>query len=125
MGHIRLGTLPQSKKWCEVVSLLDADAPVERVAEAAVHASERDLSRASDDPGFQFISGHQGAVSGQAPARKLTIVINRNRETVTVDGVVILAKGATAGLILVLSNAFLEAVGQGLDPFDFPAIWVA
>lgn len=56
MGHIRLGTLPQSKKWREVVSLLDADAPVERIAEAAVRASDRDLARASDDPGFQFIS---------------------------------------------------------------------
>ncbi|UUV05883.1 7-cyano-7-deazaguanine synthase [Ruegeria sp. YS9] len=70
----------------------------------------------------RLFAGVPGAVSGQAPARKLTIVIDRNRETATVDSVVVLAKGATAGLILVLSNAFLEAAGQGLDPFDFPAI---
>ena len=52
MGHIRLGTLPQSKKWRDVVALLETDAPLERVAEAAAKASETDLSRASTDPQF-------------------------------------------------------------------------
>jgi len=56
MGHIRLGTLPQSKKWREVVALLEADAPLEHIAEAAAEASERDLSRASSDPRFQFVA---------------------------------------------------------------------
>jgi len=56
MGHIRLGTLPQSKKWREVVALLEADAPLERIAMAAAEASERDLSRVSSDPRFQFVA---------------------------------------------------------------------
>lgn len=56
MGHIRLGTLPRSKKWREVVDLLASDAPLDAVAAAAAQASERDLSGASDDPRFQFIS---------------------------------------------------------------------
>lgn len=56
MGHIRLGTLQQSKKWREVIGLLDALAPLEEVAEAAVKASEVDLRRASDDPNFQFVT---------------------------------------------------------------------
>lgn len=56
MGHIRLGVLPQSKKWREVVALLEADAPLEAVAEAAAVASERDLAVASRDPRFQFVS---------------------------------------------------------------------
>ncbi len=56
MGHIRLGTLPQSKKWREVVGLLDSDAEIEVIAEAAAKASDRDLSRASCDPNFQFVS---------------------------------------------------------------------
>lgn len=56
MGHIRLGTLPQSKKWREVVELLDSDAAIEAIAEAAAKASDRDLSRASSDPIFQFVS---------------------------------------------------------------------
>ncbi|UWR01846.1 hypothetical protein K3740_12315 [Ruegeria conchae] len=56
MGHIRLGTLPQSKKWREVVALLNSDAPLELIAQAAANASERDLKRASDDPVFQYVS---------------------------------------------------------------------
>jgi hypothetical protein len=56
MGHIRLGTLPQSKKWREVIGLLDSDASMEDVAEAAARASELDLKRASDDPSFQFVT---------------------------------------------------------------------
>lgn len=56
MGHIRLGTLPQSKKWREVVALLNSDAPLEQIAQAAADASERDLTRASDDPVFQHVS---------------------------------------------------------------------
>lgn len=56
MGHIRLGTLPQSKKWRDVIALLKTDAPLERIAEAAVQASEYDLSRASNDPRFQFVA---------------------------------------------------------------------
>lgn len=56
MGHIRLGTLPRSKKWREVVGLIDSDASIDEIAEAAAKASELDLSRASKDPRFQFIS---------------------------------------------------------------------
>lgn len=41
-GHFRLGTLPRSQKWREVVSLLDSDAPIDVLAEAAAKALERD-----------------------------------------------------------------------------------
>ena len=57
MGHIRLGTLPQSKKWRDVVGLLETGAPLDAVAEAAARASEVDLNRAANDPGFQFVTG--------------------------------------------------------------------
>lgn len=56
MGHIRLGTLPQSKKWRQVVELLNANASLEEIAEASARASELDLKRASDDPAFQFVA---------------------------------------------------------------------
>jgi len=56
MGHIRLGTLSQSKKWREVVDLLGTNASLEDIAEASAHAAELDLTRASNDPSFQFIS---------------------------------------------------------------------
>ena len=41
MGHIRLGTLPQSKKWRDVIGLLDADAPLDAIAEAAARRPRR------------------------------------------------------------------------------------
>jgi hypothetical protein len=56
MGHIRLGVLPQSKKWRDVVGLLETDAPLELVAQATANASSRDLALASKDPRFQFVS---------------------------------------------------------------------
>jgi hypothetical protein len=56
MGHIRLGTLPRSKKWREVVELLDSGGSVDAIAEAAAKASERDLAQASKDPRFQFVA---------------------------------------------------------------------
>lgn len=56
MGHIRLGTLPRSRKWQDVVELLETDAPVDVIAKAAAMASERDLSNASKDPRFQFVT---------------------------------------------------------------------
>ncbi|MCE8544594.1 hypothetical protein KBY25_02065 [Ruegeria pomeroyi] len=56
MGHIRLGTLPQSKKWRDVVGLIDSGASVDVIAEAAAKASERDLSLASKDARFQLVA---------------------------------------------------------------------
>ena len=56
MGHIRLGTLLQSKKWRAVIGLLSSDASIEAIAEAAALASNLDLRRASDDPSFQFVA---------------------------------------------------------------------
>lgn len=56
MGHIRLGTLPTSRKWREVVELLSGSASLEEISSAASNAAELDLSRASNDPVFQFVA---------------------------------------------------------------------
>ncbi|MEP1536440.1 MAG: hypothetical protein ABJZ56_15345 [Paracoccaceae bacterium] len=56
MGHIRLGTLPQSKKWRDVVGLLESGASIDTLADAAARASELDLSRVTNDPTFRFVS---------------------------------------------------------------------
>lgn len=51
MGHIRTGRLPKTRRWRQVVALLDAptvDAPA--VARATAHAAERRLRALSDDP---------------------------------------------------------------------------
>ncbi len=55
MGHIRLGVLPRTRKWREVVDLLQTDASVEVVASKAVDASRESLKTAPKDPLFLAI----------------------------------------------------------------------
>lgn len=52
MGHIRLGRLPTSQKWRQVVALLDQNASVDIIASHASGAAEKDLATGATDPGF-------------------------------------------------------------------------
>lgn len=52
MGHVRLGKLPTSRNWREVVALLEQNAPVDAVAAGASGAAEVDLDAAASDSGF-------------------------------------------------------------------------
>jgi hypothetical protein len=50
LGHQRLGRLPQSKKWAEVIDLLQQGADVGLIAEATSAAAEGGMVDASRDP---------------------------------------------------------------------------
>jgi len=51
MGHLRLGKLPRTQKWSEVVALLkDKTTSVEEIAAASIEASKAGLTRAAGDP---------------------------------------------------------------------------
>jgi hypothetical protein len=50
MGHKRLGTLPKTKRWQQVIASLDDGESVARVAAASSDAAEGALSRAATDP---------------------------------------------------------------------------
>jgi len=50
MGHKRLGTLPRTKRWQQVVASLDGGESVAGVAAASSVAAEGALSRAASDP---------------------------------------------------------------------------
>jgi hypothetical protein len=52
MGHIRLGVLPKSRKWTQVVNELRLGAEIETVAASAADAAEAALQGASKDPAF-------------------------------------------------------------------------
>ena len=54
MGHIRLGDLYKSKRWGQVVGLLEIGAGAEDVASASLTAAERGFRRASDDLGMRY-----------------------------------------------------------------------
>lgn len=56
MGHIRLGKLPQSKKWRDVVGLLQTGGSVEDVARASAQAAESALATSADDQLFQYVA---------------------------------------------------------------------
>jgi hypothetical protein len=52
MGHIRLGVLPRTRKWRQVVDLLRVGADLDAVANSAAEAAESSLQGASADPAF-------------------------------------------------------------------------
>ena len=53
MGHIRLGRMPTTRKWRQVVALLGEFEPsIADIAEAVEGASDRSLADAVKDPGF-------------------------------------------------------------------------
>jgi hypothetical protein len=53
MGHSRIGTLPATRKWKEVVSLIANGADEARIAEAVMMAAAKMLARVRDDAGFR------------------------------------------------------------------------
>jgi hypothetical protein len=50
VGHVRLGTLPKTRKWRQVIELLEGGADAEAVARASSDAAESALARAANDP---------------------------------------------------------------------------
>jgi hypothetical protein len=50
MGHQRLGTLPRSKEWRQVIALIADGEDVGAIAAATARAAERSMIVASDDP---------------------------------------------------------------------------
>jgi hypothetical protein len=54
MGHIRLGNLPRTRKWQQVVALLDSGAATDQVAAATLDASKRGLEEAARDPALAY-----------------------------------------------------------------------
>lgn len=49
MGHTRLGDLPRTRRWGEVVGLLACGAGTAQIANATITAAERGLNLAADD----------------------------------------------------------------------------
>ena len=49
MGHIRLGRLPATKKWRQVVALLSDNVSLAEIAAASAEAAEASLAHARKD----------------------------------------------------------------------------
>ena len=52
MGHVRLGVLPKSRKWRQVVDELSLSAGIGEIAGLAAEAAETSLQAAARDPAF-------------------------------------------------------------------------
>ncbi|NQT19504.1 MAG: hypothetical protein HQ592_07355 [Planctomycetes bacterium] len=52
MGHTRLGDLPRTRKWQEVVGLIEGGAGTAQIANATITAAERGLNLAAEDKGL-------------------------------------------------------------------------
>jgi hypothetical protein len=52
MGHIRLGELPRTRRWDQVVELIVRDGDAAAVAAAALAAAEAGFKQAADDEGL-------------------------------------------------------------------------
>jgi hypothetical protein len=50
MGHTRLGNLPRTRKWRQVIALLESGAATGQIAAATLDASKRGLEQAARDP---------------------------------------------------------------------------
>jgi hypothetical protein len=51
MGHIRLGDLPRTRKWTQVVGLIEGGAGTAQIANATINAAEKGLGFAAKDDG--------------------------------------------------------------------------
>lgn len=52
MGHQRLGKLPRTRAWTQVVELIHYGADAAQIANKTIRAAEHELMVASNDPGF-------------------------------------------------------------------------
>ena len=101
MGHIRLGRLPATKKWQEVLALLSEGSSVDHIAGASADAAENSLKHAQNDPAVQ----HSFWLLTQIPlaARTPDLVASLERLGLKVRG--------SASLFEVV-GAFTEAVDR-------------
>jgi hypothetical protein len=54
MGHQRLGSLPRSREWQQVIALISEGANVETIAAATSRAAETSMVDASADPAVRY-----------------------------------------------------------------------
>lgn len=98
MGHIRLGTLPKTRAWKEVIRLIADEADVAEIAEAAVHASDKAFEVIQNDTGFsetvELMIQLAVAAKSQDRAAHLESVGIRLPEHASITNVAIAIQGA-------------------------------
>lgn len=140
MGHVRLGNPPTTRKWREVVDLLNAgDVLVPDIADAVERACDRSLADAVKDPAFVealwlFLKIPQAACSEDfaGELRKLRLAVP-DSPTVTdllaafddaIEGVRRRSRQSLTDFGLIAKNAAISAL-QSLVNDRVPSLWKA
>ncbi len=75
MGHIRLARLPRTRRWKQVIELLEQGRSVDELAQATYHAAQTGLFRVPHDAGFTqtltVIFGFIDALQSKSPVTSL------------------------------------------------------
>lgn len=75
MGHIRLDRLPRTRRWKQVIELLEQGKSVEELVQATYHAAQNGLFRVPNDAGFTqtltIIFGFIDALQSKNPLSSL------------------------------------------------------
>ncbi len=57
MGHVRLGTLPKTRAWKEVVNLIADGGDIDEIAVATMKAADKAFESIQNDPGYLKVAG--------------------------------------------------------------------
>ena len=98
MGHVRLGQLPRTRKWRDVVELVAAGANVPQVANATIKAADGAFSFVTDDSGYNhavWLMTQLGLAAGR----------ENPLEHLRAQGVNIPDNTSIPGIVVALTNA--------------------
>jgi uroporphyrinogen-III synthase len=125
VGHIRLGVLPKSRKWQQVVEQLRLGADVAAVAGFAAEAAETSLKGASNDPAFlhAFWLLTQIPLAARGPAfaedlRRLGLEVSNQPSLMDVAAAFSGAVGSRAAKADERGLNFMLSVVKGVKPRD-------
>lgn len=129
MGHVRLGTLPQTLAWKEVIRFIVDGEDVLKIAEAAHKAADKAFARMAGDKGFTeavWLLTQLGiaAKSQNAAAHLESVGIRLSKHTSIAEVAVairaavdqqMVKSGETSDIGNIASNALVSAVTTHLD----------
>jgi hypothetical protein len=77
MGHVRLGNLPCTRKWQQVVKLLEEHGSIDAIVAATLSAAKPGLEEAFRDPGVIYSTWLLTQLAGASSARDFVANLNQ------------------------------------------------
>jgi hypothetical protein len=100
MGHVRLGRLPRTRLWQEVVALFGTGVPLDQIAGPTARASESALGAAHNDPALGYAYWLLTQIPMAARQRKECVLAqclqDKHRAAIPITGPVLLVSNVYA-----------------------------